>query len=146
MLANFGLIENTLLGHFHHLQRELEKSGLSNEKSTGGTSVRGGSIPINIASTDNTIEIYLYVSGLEVSDIDMTVKENVLSILSNRVSSPIEGGVMRLRERSIDKVKQQITLPKDIDVEKISAKYNNGVLHISVGKSEEIKSRKISVQ
>ncbi|NKX52511.1 Hsp20/alpha crystallin family protein, partial [Arthrobacter deserti] len=56
-----------------------------------------------------------------------------------------EGTKWLLREREGGTFLRQITLGQDIDVEHISAHYDNGVLSVTIPVSEATKPRKIQV-
>jgi HSP20 family protein len=49
-------------------------------------------------------------------------------------------------ERFSGRFKRVITLPEDIDPDKVSAAYQDGVLHIVVQRKEELQPRKIEVK
>ncbi len=104
--------------------------------------------PINMGITDNSVEVYFFVPGMNPDDIDITLEKNLLSITGER-KSPVElkeGEKEYLREeRFKGKFKRVITLPEDVDPDKTEAVYRDGVLHISIAKREDSQPRQIKL-
>ena len=147
MLANFGALENSLLGQVQHLQREIEKSFLERPRASIRQGVsRNNILPVNIASSGNGVDIFFYVSGLDAQTIDVSVKDDVLSVVAERLNPVADNGKTRLQERRAGKINQKLTLPDNLNSESAEAKYNDGVLHISIARREEDKPHKITVQ
>ena len=57
-----------------------------------------------------------------------------------------EGAQAYRRERFNGSFKRVITLPEDVDPDKVNAAYRDGVLHITVERKEELQPRKIEVK
>lgn len=104
--------------------------------------------PINMGVTDHSVEIYVFIPGMSIDDIDVTIEKNLLSIAGERKPVEIkeEDTTVFREERFKGSFKRVITLPEDVDPEKTEAVYRNGILHISVAKRSEAQPRKISVK
>jgi HSP20 family protein len=50
------------------------------------------------------------------------------------------------KERFEGEFRRVVTLPDDVDVDKVGAKYRDGVLHVTVQRREAARPRQISVQ
>ncbi len=147
MLTHFGTFDNGLLNHFRQIQRELDGAfGLYPDSVDIRPSLRGGYPPVNIASAEDKVDIYLFAGGLESGDFDLSLENNILTIEAERKPEKFEDGRFHLRERVAGKFSRVITLPDDINPEGIKAEYNNGVLHLSIQRREKAKPRQISVQ
>ena len=86
------------------------------------------------------------VPGLKESDLDISVENQVLKISGSRESeAKQEGERYHLYERRFGKFSRSFGLPKEADTETISAKLNDGVLSIHIGKRPETQPRKINV-
>ena len=86
-----------------------------------------------------TEEAYLTtidLPGLNISDINIEVEEDKLSISADRNNPFDKTGTVNRKYRHI------LNLPKNIDTEKINAHYENGVLSLTVPKITENKSKK----
>ena len=100
---------------------------------------------VNMGVTDKSVEIYLFVPGMNASELDVSLEKNLLSVAGERVAD--EGGEDSLnrRERFSGAFKRTIALPEDVDPDQTEAVYRDGVLHISVAKKEEAQPRQIKV-
>ncbi|KAK4349780.1 hypothetical protein RND71_029093 [Anisodus tanguticus] len=99
-----------------------------------------GSIPVDILDTQKDYIFYMDVPGLSKSDIQVTVEdENTLVIRSNgkrkREESEEEGcKYVRMERKPTHKLMRKFRLPDNSNVSAITAKYENGVLTVTVEK------------
>jgi HSP20 family protein len=83
--------------------------------------------------------------GIEPSAVEISVTGKTLSLSGERKIPTEEGGSYHRRERRAGTFSRTITLPTEIDFQKILAKAKNGVLTITLPKSEAAKPRQISI-
>ncbi|MFT7585573.1 MAG: HSP20 family protein [Cellvibrionaceae bacterium] len=112
-------------------------------------------LPLDVAETKSSYVISAAVAGLKSEDIDITVEDGVLTIageLKNNLETSSstesdEGAAVKfhLRERQYGGFNRKLRLPKDVDAETISAAQNDGVLTITLGKSEAAQPKKIVI-
>ena len=98
---------------------------------------------VNIKDTPEHFVVEVAVPGMDKKDFKINLKENVLTISSERKKEEekTEGSYTR-REYSYQSFCRSFTLPNNIvDSDKISAKYENGELLISIPKREEAKPK-----
>ena len=105
---------------------------------------------INMGTTDKSVDVYLFVPGMNADDLELVIDKNMLSVAGERKlpdTANEEEGSYR-QERFDGRFKRVITLPESVDTNSTEALYKNGVLHISIAKRVETKPRqiKISVQ
>ncbi len=101
---------------------------------------------VNMGVTDKSVEIYLFVPGMDADSLDVSIEKNLLSVTAERVNEKPEGkDTISRRERFVGRFKRVITLPEDVDPDNTEATYKDGVLHISVAKREDTLPRKINV-
>ncbi len=101
---------------------------------------------INMGVTDKSVEVYMFVPGMDAASLDVSIEKNLLSVSAERKAEESgEEDSMSRRERFSGKFKRVITLPEDVDPDQTEAVYRNGVLHISVAKREDTLPRKIQV-
>ena len=105
-----------------------------------------GSPAVDIREEKDSYLLEAEVPGLTEKDIDIQVKENLLT-LSSRVeeNKDAKNGYL-LRERKPVQFKRSFILPKDVDQEKIEARYSSGVLALSLPKKPEAKPKTIDVK
>lgn len=101
---------------------------------------------VDIAETDNELVLKADVPGVKLEDINIEVENGTLSISGSRAYSTEEnkGGYHR-QERFYGSFHRAFVLPETVDLEKVAAGYENGVLAITMPKKEIAKPRTIKV-
>lgn len=110
----------------------------------GGTtnvSKIGNNVPaVNIRETESDFFLEVAAPGKEKQDFKLELDNEVLTISSEEKkeieTTQTEGKITR-REFSYSSFKRVFTLPESVDVEKISASYDKGILQITLPKKEE---------
>ncbi|PVX85723.1 Hsp20/alpha crystallin family protein [Paraburkholderia unamae] len=137
-----------LLGEFDRLQRQMASVFAGFPASLRAT--RSETFPpVNIGSTDDSVEIVAFAPGLDPSLIDVSIDKGLLTISGERKRpGPEADDETRVyaRERFMGAFRRVIELPQHADPDKVSACYANGCLTVSVGRSEASKPRAIAVQ
>jgi HSP20 family protein len=120
-------------------------------------SIRGGgrgSYPaLNVGSTDQSVEVYAFVPGVEPSSIDVNLDRGVLTIDGQRKPTLPDGSAaanderttLHLNERFAGAFRRVVSLPDDIDPGTVKADCRDGVLHVSIARREAAKPRRIAV-
>ena len=84
--------------------------------------------------------------GLTKEDINLSFEDGVLSISGERKQAKeIKEGETFRSERSFGKFQRSVTLPTAVDSSKISASYKDGILTVTLAKSEAAKPKQIAV-
>jgi len=83
--------------------------------------------------------------GIDPSTVDIDVDGQVLSIRAERATAATENVRWLSRERQAGSFQRRLTLGRNIDTENIAAKYDNGVLTVTIPVTEKAKARKIEV-
>jgi HSP20 family protein len=105
--------------------------------------------PINIGTTDDSIEIVAFAPGLDASKLDISIDKGLLTIAGERMTSlpgSAEGERAYAQERFVGSFRRAIELPEHADPDKVRARYIDGCLLISVGKRETSRPRAITVE
>ena len=108
---------------------------------------RGAYPPVNVGSTKDNVDVYLFVPGMDAKALDVVIEKNLLSVAGERMlaeSDESEGNYTR-QERYEGQFKRVITLPEEVDTDSAEAVYRDGVLHISLAKQADVKPRQIQV-
>lgn len=143
---SFPFLSRELFADLERMQRELQQAF------DGGPSIRGtrGGFPaVNLGSTPQSIEIYVYAPGLDPASIDVDLERGTLSISGERARPlPQDDGksVVHIGERFAGRFRRAVALPDDIDPDSVTAQYRDGVLHVSVQRRAETLPRRIAVQ
>lgn len=86
------------------------------------------------------------VPGMGMEDLEITVKGNELTLKGLRRPAEGENLVYHRRERGTGEFARFLTLPFEVDADRVEATLKDGVLKIIVPKSERARPRKISVK
>lgn len=146
MLNYFGLSDSSLFGDLRRLEQELDELvGRSGSWSTGIRS-RPGTFPaINVGSTDDRVTVYVFAPGVDPKSLDIQVQQNVLSIAGERQIAVEDKATYYRQERFSGEFRRVLTLPEDVDPDKVEAKYRDGIVEISVRRRESAKPRQIEI-
>ena len=87
------------------------------------------------------------VPGVDPEEIEITMEDGVLSLAGNRRVEPrTEREGYRRVERVTGRFYRRFTLPDTADADAIEARFNHGVLVVSIPKLAKVQPRKINVQ
>lgn len=128
--------------------RDLMDWGSSNFSSTNTT------LPaLNVKETDDAFEIEVAAPGMNKNDFKVNLENNLLTITSEKKEEKEEEeekGCFTRREFSYQSFQRSFTVPETVvEGDKITAKYCEGILCITLPKKEEVKpkpAREISIQ
>lgn len=99
---------------------------------------------VNVRENDDEILIDLAAPGLKKSDFNVNYDNGRLTISSERKDETTEkeGEKITRREFSYQSFQRSFNVPENmVNVDKINAKYNDGILHVSLPKREEMKPK-----
>lgn len=118
---------------------------------TRGNSTRGllGAPEADVVETEKDIMVVVDVPGCAPGDIELILENNLLTINGERRSHWGEGDDRRafhLAERRYGRFNRAFVLPRDVDQEGIVARFENGVLTVTIPKSEKARRRRIEIQ
>lgn len=101
---------------------------------------------INLAESENQYEVTLDLPGIKPEDINIEVRQGDLWITGERKSETEEKGKTFHRIERYEGQFRRVIRLGDVDPEKITAEYTDGVLNVSIPKREEAQSKRISVK
>ncbi len=98
---------------------------------------------VNIKENTENFEVEVAAPGFDKSDFDIKLDNNLLTISSEkRVENEVkEGEKITRQEFSYQSFTRSFTLPEIVEGDKITAKYENGILLINIPKKEEAKPK-----
>jgi HSP20 family protein len=101
---------------------------------------------VDVYDNDNNIVIKAELPGVDKKDIVVHVNGGLLTLKGERSSeNEVTEDKYHRRERSYGKFERVFTLPAEVDPDKITADYKDGVLKIHIPKPEEQKPKRITV-
>lgn len=115
--------------------------------SSGATRSAGVFPPVNIHDDGSSFLVRAEVPGMKKEDVEVTVKGDQLTLRGERiVHSPDAKASFHRRERDGGKFRRVVTLPEPVDVERISAKYENGVLEVVLPRVPQAQPKRVEIQ
>jgi HSP20 family protein len=143
-LTNF---EGSLFDDLRRMQQEMEHMFGPQAWPAGIRSVaRGTYPPINVGATGDGVDVYLFAAGLDAKALDISIQQNLLTVAGERIVEVPENVEPYRRERFSGSFRRVISLPEDVDPDKVDAHYTDGVLRISIKRRESSKPRQIEVK
>ena len=147
MSGSLTNIEGNLFDQFRHLEREMDRIFGAGPWPNGIRAVaRGTYPPINVGSSQDQVDVYLFAAGVDPKSLNISIRQNLLTIDGERTLTIQEGADYYRKERFDGSFHRVVTLPDDVDSEKVDATYVDGVLRITVKRRESRKPRQIEVK
>lgn len=135
------------LDAFADFGREMERLVGDIVHETGGITSRSLGYPaLNIREEGDALIVEAEVPGASMADIDVEVLGNELTIAGRRESVDDENAAYLRRERRVGEFRRVVTLPEEIDGDKVKAVLQNGVLTVTLPKAEAAKARRIEIK
>ena len=106
---------------------------------------RGTFPPLNIGASPDSVDVYIFAAGLDPKTLYVTLQQNILTVSGERQSPATEKAVFYRRELFEGPFQRVITLPEDVDPDAVKAHYQNGVLHVRIGRREEVRPKQIHI-
>jgi HSP20 family protein len=101
---------------------------------------------MDLAETEDELILSADLPGMSEDDIAIEVKDNVLAISGERKDARSESGHGYHRaERSFGRFSRTLTLPRGVDAQRVSAKFDRGVLEVHIPKPEERKPHRVKI-
>lgn len=106
--------------------------------------LRGANLPaVNISEDEDTFEVEVAAPGLKKEDFNINLENNLLTISGEHKDEKEEkeGKKISRREFNYTSFTRSFNLPDTVEGEKIEAKYEDGVLRLTLPKKEEAKKQ-----
>ena len=100
--------------------------------------------PVEITESDKEIQMAFELPGLDKNDVKIDVNDGVLTLTGEKKAERVEEDKKKeffLKERSYGSFERSFTLPPTVNVEKIAALFEKGVLKITLPKNDVVKPR-----
>jgi HSP20 family protein len=95
-------------------------------------------------NNDNVVAV-VELPGLRKEDIEISLHDGTLTISGERKEEAAQTEGATRTERFTGKFRRSITLPTQVDVNKVSATYKDGILTVTLPKAEEAKPKQIQI-
>lgn len=147
MLGYLRSLDNDLFDDVERMRRQMDQMFGTWPGSAGIRSVAAGTFPaINIGASPEQVDVYVFAAGLDPKSLDVSLQQNLLTISGDRAAEEPENVQFYRRERFSGAFRRVMTLPEDVDSDKVTATYRDGVVHIAVQRQGAVRPRQIEVQ
>ena len=137
----------TTFADFDSVRREMLRLLDTVSGDTSGNVAAGVFPPMNITQDDDNYYLRAEVPGIKPDELSISAVRNRVSLGGKREIQPEHERVSYHRkERAEGSFNRTVTLPTEIDPERVDARYADGILTLTLPKAEEAKPRQITVR
>jgi len=112
------------------------------------TGSRVGALPsLNLYEDGDTLVVTAELPGVAPEDLEIEATLNTLTIKGERkaLADP-EGTIVHRRERTTGSFVRKVSLPMEVDPDRVKASFHLGVLEIALPRAEASKPRRIAIE
>jgi len=142
MFARFPSSLATLSDLRHEMERVLDSFGAGRVPWAPAAAYPA----LSIWDTGDALCVEAEVPGLRQDDLEIYAVGNELTLKGRRELPHVEKRVYHRQERAIGEFSRVITLPVEVDAERVDATLKDGVLTVRLPKAESAKPRKIALK
>ena len=136
---------NEIMSLRQAMDRLLEESVVRPGRLVAGG--EGGGVDLDVIEQSDAVLVKASLPGVRPEDVDITVQNNVLTIRGETREERESGeGRYHRRERRFGSFVRQVLLPVEVDPNACDANFENGVLTITLPKSEQARPRRIAIR
>lgn len=100
---------------------------------------------LDLYQTADEIVAVVELPGMKKEEIDLSLHDGALIIGGERKEAPSTSDRHARSERFVGKFRRSVSLPTQVDANKVNASYKDGILTITLPKAEEVKPKQIQV-
>lgn len=128
--------------------RGLLNEMLNDFSNFSGLDSRSSLPAVNVHETQDAYQLDVAAPGLQKEHFNVSVDGRTLTISaeSKQENNEEENGRWSRREFSYSSFARSFTLPEAVNADAIAAKYENGILSVSVPKAEQVKPKTIEIR
>ena len=111
----------------------------------GGPSSTGQFPPLNVFRKGEDFVVLAELPGMRKSDLEIQVKDNTLRIAGTKSIESPEKSSSHRRERMSGRFNRAISIPVQIDADRVKAEYSDGILALYLPRAERDKPKTVQV-
>lgn len=140
-LSPFFTIDRDPFAVMRRLQGEVDRA-------FGAPARAAGAFPqVNVWQGTDSAALTAELPGVAAADLDITVKENLVTISGERKAPETDAQtVWHRRERSYGRFSRAVQLPFRVDPDRVEARLTDGVLQVELHRPEADKPRRITIR
>ena len=101
--------------------------------------------PVNVFRKGDDFLVIIELPGIKKSELDIEAKDNTIRVAGSKSVGYPEKVSLHRRERLGGRFDRTVTLPVEIDAERVKAEYRDGILALFLPRSERDKPRSIKI-
>jgi HSP20 family protein len=101
---------------------------------------------VNVGATDDAITVYVFAPGIDPKKLETSIQQNLLAISGERRIAVEKDATYYRQERFTGEFRRVISLPDDVDPERVEARYVDGIVRVTVGRRASAKPRQIEIR
>ena len=103
--------------------------------------------PLNITQDDDNFYVRAEIPGVKPNELSISAMRNRVSLAGKReIQREHERVSYHRKERAEGSFNRTVTLPSEVDAERVDARYADGILTLTLAKAAESKPRQIAVR
>jgi HSP20 family protein len=103
-------------------------------------------MPMDAVRRGSAVELHFDVPGVSPDDVELTVERDTLTVRAERSWAPVEGDEVLASERQQGSWTRQVMLGESLDTDALEARYDAGVLTVTIPFAEQAKPRRVEIQ
>jgi len=100
---------------------------------------------MNIGADQDNVYVEAIAPGVDPSSLKVSAVKNGLTISGEKATLNVPSEAFHRSERAAGKFSRSVELPADIDPEKVTAEYRNGILCVTLPRAAETKPRQVQI-
>jgi len=101
---------------------------------------------VDILDYDNKIEVHAELPGINKDDLEVSISNHLLTIRASRKEEKKEEGKYFRREITRGEFQRTVSLPHNVDSEQVNASFKDGILKVTIPKTEKSKRKAIEIK
>jgi HSP20 family protein len=131
----------------HGFNRMLDQTFKDFFASGEDVATRGWVPAVDIRETGDTLSLLVELPGLKREDVEITLENHVLTIRGERkFEKDVKEEDYHRIERAYGAFMRSFTLPRNVEIDRVKAGFEDGVLRIDLPKAEAAKPRRIDIK
>lgn len=134
------------LGSYREALRQLLENGLPLPRDLMPAAMAAVVVPLDVVDTGPDIIVQANLPGVKPDEVNITITGSTLTIKGSlETHKEFENATYLRRERRATSFQRSISLPTPVDSDHAEAKFANGVLTLTLPKSESVRPKTIKV-
>ena len=105
----------------------------------------GRRLPVDFHADENEFVLTAEIAGLNPEDLQIEIKDDILTVKGEVKSESNGDGEFLLKEIFHGEFRRSLRLPESVEIDKVEAKVENGLLTIHLPKAEEARPKTIKI-